>query len=186
MGETRVAVDDCVCSAQGRRYPQMVMNKRNQGPGAHRPVFVDVSGRRRRRLRLAGAVGVLPAVLYVFLLVSTVLGGPTVTSPFLPLPPAPPPAAAGSPTLAPTAPATAAHSSPLATVAPARSTTSVTFASPVAGVVSTVPAAVPTFAPLTASPATTTPAARLTGSARATNKPTSLPSPTNRPTRKAR
>lgn len=57
-----------------------------------RPVFVDGSGRRMRRLRVAGAIVVVPAVGYVCVLFSTLLGGPTVLSPFLPLPD--PPAAA--------------------------------------------------------------------------------------------
>jgi hypothetical protein len=55
-----------------------------------RPVFVDASGRRQRRVRRVGRFLVVPAVGYVALLVSTLLGGPTVNSPYLPLPVAPP------------------------------------------------------------------------------------------------
>ncbi|MEY9870761.1 hypothetical protein ABH931_000215 [Streptacidiphilus sp. MAP12-33] len=59
-----------------------------------RPVFVDASGRRQRRVRLIGRVLVVPAVGYIGLLVSTLLGGPTINSPYLPLPA--PPQAPGS------------------------------------------------------------------------------------------
>ncbi|WP_152648282.1 hypothetical protein [Streptacidiphilus anmyonensis] len=54
-----------------------------------RPVFVDASGRRQRRVRRVGRILVVPAVAYVGLLVSTLLGGPTVNSPYLPLPAGP-------------------------------------------------------------------------------------------------
>ena len=54
-----------------------------------RPVFVDASGRRQRRVRRVGRVLVVPAVAYIGLLVSTLLGGPTVNSPYLPLPAGP-------------------------------------------------------------------------------------------------
>ncbi|WP_369393372.1 hypothetical protein AB5J72_41855 [Streptomyces sp. CG1] len=45
---------------------------------APKPVFVDASGGRRRRLRILVAAAVTPAVAYVALLVSTLLGGPTL------------------------------------------------------------------------------------------------------------
>jgi hypothetical protein len=54
-----------------------------------RPVFVDASGRRQRRVRRIGWVLVVPAVAYIGMLASTLLGGPTVNSPFLPLPSGP-------------------------------------------------------------------------------------------------
>jgi hypothetical protein len=53
------------------------------------PVFVDSSGRRQRRVRRLGRLLVVPAAVYVALLVSTLLGGPTVDSPLLPLPASP-------------------------------------------------------------------------------------------------
>ncbi|MEZ0064234.1 hypothetical protein ABIA32_000212 [Streptacidiphilus sp. MAP12-20] len=65
-----------------------------------RPVFVDASGRRQRRVRRLGRVLVVPAVAYVALLISTLLGGPTINSPYLPLPAAPQPSHA--PVAAPT------------------------------------------------------------------------------------
>ncbi|MFE4969418.1 hypothetical protein [Streptomyces sp. NPDC056660] len=51
-----------------------------------RPVFVDASGRRQRRVRRAARLLVIPAGVYVALLVSTLLGGPTLSAPFVPLP----------------------------------------------------------------------------------------------------
>ncbi|RAG81170.1 hypothetical protein DN069_34295 [Streptacidiphilus pinicola] len=54
-----------------------------------RPVFVDASGRRQRNVRRAGRILVVPAVAYVGLLVSTLLGGPTISIPGLPLPAGP-------------------------------------------------------------------------------------------------
>ncbi|KJS59869.1 hypothetical protein VM95_24795, partial [Streptomyces rubellomurinus] len=70
------------------------------------PVFVDESGRRQRRMRRLGAVAAVPAGGYLVLLASTLLGGPTVNAPFLPLPqPAAPsaPAPAAAPSDAPSA-----------------------------------------------------------------------------------
>jgi hypothetical protein len=57
-------------------------------PGAERaagPVFVDSSGRRQRRVRRIGRLLAVPAAAYLALLLSSVLGGPTVSSPYLPL-----------------------------------------------------------------------------------------------------
>ncbi|MEV5969466.1 hypothetical protein [Streptomyces sp. NPDC051921] len=48
------------------------------------PVFVDTSGRRQRRVRRWGYLLLVPAVGYVALLISALLGGPTVQAPFLP------------------------------------------------------------------------------------------------------
>ncbi|HEY5834510.1 hypothetical protein [Streptomyces sp.] len=50
------------------------------------PVFVDASGRRQRRVRRLGRFLVIPAAGYVALLLSALLGGPSVPSPYLPLP----------------------------------------------------------------------------------------------------
>ncbi|MGW2746897.1 hypothetical protein [Streptomyces sp. NPDC001450] len=49
-----------------------------------RPVFVDSSGRRQRRVLRAARLLVIPAGGYVALLISTMLGGPSVSSPFVP------------------------------------------------------------------------------------------------------
>ncbi|MEV6113561.1 hypothetical protein AB0L59_13860 [Streptomyces sp. NPDC052109] len=51
-----------------------------------RPVFVDSSGQRQRHVLRAARLLVVPAVAYVALLVSTMLGGPTVSAPFVPRP----------------------------------------------------------------------------------------------------
>lgn len=182
-----------------------VMSGSTRGWGGQRPVFVDMSGRRQRRLHMAGALGVLLAVGYVCVLFSTVLfstvlGGPTTHSLLLSLPPARPHATVGS-----------VHPKPA-------STTSMTSASrqpSVVGVALTVPAAMPTSSPtagsaltsgptsatpgayVTASPAasaaasaaaspTTSPAAsaRAAVSARAASKLRSMPTPTSRPTKR--
>lgn len=69
------------------------------------PVFVDTSGRRQRRVRRWGYLLVVPAAAYVVLLISTLLGGPTLQSPFLPSAQAPqtpaPEGTAGSRTASP-------------------------------------------------------------------------------------
>ncbi|MEU6550505.1 hypothetical protein ABZ915_09485 [Streptomyces sp. NPDC046915] len=52
--------------------------------GSERPVFVDSSGRRQRRVRRAARLLLIPAVGYVALLISTVLGGPGLSAPFVP------------------------------------------------------------------------------------------------------
>ncbi|MEV7442742.1 hypothetical protein AB0O22_16565 [Streptomyces sp. NPDC091204] len=69
------------------------------------PVFVDTSGRRQRRVRRWGYLLVVPAVAYVVLLMSTLLGGPTFRSSFLPSAQAPqtpvPGATAGAGTAGP-------------------------------------------------------------------------------------
>ncbi|MFJ5026787.1 hypothetical protein ACIQB5_01575 [Streptomyces sp. NPDC088560] len=51
-----------------------------------RPVFVDTSGRRQRRVMRAARLLVIPAGGYVALLISTVLGGPGGSAPFVPQP----------------------------------------------------------------------------------------------------
>ncbi|WNM29049.1 hypothetical protein RKE30_00815 [Streptomyces sp. Li-HN-5-11] len=53
---------------------------------AVRPVFVDSSGRRQRRVRRAARLLLIPAGGYVALVISTMLGGPTIDSPFVPQP----------------------------------------------------------------------------------------------------
>lgn len=60
-----------------------------RAPGSHaaaRPVFLDASGRRQRWVRRIGRLLVIPAAGYVALLLSAALGGPTISSPYLPLP----------------------------------------------------------------------------------------------------
>ncbi|MFC7596947.1 hypothetical protein ACFQU3_16640 [Terrabacter sp. GCM10028922] len=57
-------------------------------PGSS-PVFLDLTGRRLRRVRLLGASIALVVIGYVGLLLSAALGGPTIDAPFLPRPAAP-------------------------------------------------------------------------------------------------
>ncbi|MGW7523345.1 hypothetical protein [Streptomyces sp. NPDC054783] len=57
-----------------------------------RPVFVDSSGRRQRRVLRAAWLLMIPAGGYVALLISTLLGGPSVSAPFVPQPAATHPA----------------------------------------------------------------------------------------------
>ena len=157
-----------------------------RGQGGQRPVFVDVSGRRQRRLRRAGAFGVLLAVGYVCVLFSTVLfstvlGGPTTHSPFLSLPPVRTRATVGSLHLKP---------------APTASKMSAPRQPSVVGVALTVPVVMPTSSPAagsapTSGPTSTTPTvsptpsptSSPTASVRATGKPTAMPTPANRPTK---
>ncbi|MFI5708887.1 hypothetical protein [Kribbella sp. NPDC051620] len=47
---------------------------------------MDSSGHRHRRIRWVGALVAVPVVGYVLLLVSSVLGGPRVDTPLIPLP----------------------------------------------------------------------------------------------------
>jgi hypothetical protein len=56
------------------------------GNGPMQPVFVDASGRRQRRVRRIARLLVIPAGGYVALLISTLLGGPTISAPFVPQP----------------------------------------------------------------------------------------------------
>ncbi|MFJ8198921.1 hypothetical protein [Streptomyces sp. NPDC096152] len=63
---------------------------------AVRPVFVDSSGRRQRRVLRATRLLLIPAGGYVALLISTVLGGPSISSPAVPQPHSPHPAAPGA------------------------------------------------------------------------------------------
>lgn len=53
---------------------------------ARKPVFVDSSGHRHRKIRRLGLVVAIPVVGYLVLLASSVLGGPQVDTPLIPLP----------------------------------------------------------------------------------------------------
>ncbi|MEV6055285.1 hypothetical protein [Streptomyces sp. NPDC052107] len=73
---------------------------RDREPGTsasepERPVFVDSSGQRQRRVLRAARLLMIPAGGYVALLVSTLLGGPSVSAPFVPQPDATHPAKPG-------------------------------------------------------------------------------------------
>lgn len=53
------------------------------------PVFLDATGRRLKRARVAGGAVTALVVAYVALLLSAALGGPSIDAPFLPRPAAP-------------------------------------------------------------------------------------------------
>ncbi|GAA1235049.1 hypothetical protein GCM10009665_26520 [Kitasatospora nipponensis] len=127
------------------------------GPAVAAPVFVDGSGRRQRRVRRAGRLLAVPAAGYVVLLVSSALGGPTVNSPFLPLPGPPATSAPPGPAAQPPAPTAAAPSQgPGGVAGPARSTPSGHHAS--APGAAPLPVAAHPSGPPTATAPSTTPA----------------------------
>ncbi len=118
------------------------------------PVFVDGSGRRQRRMRRLGRLLLLPAAGYVALLISAAFGGPTPSSPYVPLPRAgdhrpgdaePTPAHRTHRPSPPAGSAPAAHR-------PGTEPSATTTAPPTAG---RAPSASPTAAPPTATPTVT-------------------------------
>ncbi|WP_234543248.1 hypothetical protein [Streptomyces shenzhenensis] len=140
-----------------------------------RPVFVDASGRRQRRVRRVARLLVIPAGAYVALLVSTLLGGPTISAPFVPLP--------LPDTTHPAAPHKAGTGSSAGTGQPAGGTASGAGdanslpSAPRAAVGQSVPPTAATT-PAATSAATAQPA----GTTSATPGPTSAASPTASPT----
>ncbi|MFJ5968748.1 hypothetical protein [Streptomyces sp. NPDC093060] len=120
-----------------------------------RPVFVDSSGRRQRRVLRAARLLVIPAGGYVALLISTMLGGPSISSPFVPQPGATHPAV----------PRASAPDSPPGTGRSAGS------AGPAAARQKSVPTVRKTFSPTGRPAASTAPAA--------TSRPTTITSPTS-------
>jgi hypothetical protein len=135
-----------------------------------RPVLVESSGRRRRRVPRAARLLLIPAGGYVALLISTMLGGPGIGSPFGPQPDS-------------THPATPRATAPDASPGTGHSTGS---ASPTAGQRNPGPAVHKTPGPTDRPAASTTPAA----TSGPTAAPTGITSPTSRaaptPTRKGR
>ena len=57
-----------------------------KSPSVRRPVFLDSTGQRRRLLRRAGAFLDVPIVGYLILMSSSLLGGPRLDTPLVPLP----------------------------------------------------------------------------------------------------
>ncbi|MDQ0312475.1 cytoskeletal protein RodZ [Kitasatospora herbaricolor] len=152
-----------------------------KGAAEPTPVFVDASGRRQRQVRRFGRLLVVPAVGYVILLVSTLLGGPTVQSPFLPSAQAPRPSVSGPPTT-PEAPSPTVEAQPSARPAPTRS--AARGATAATAPTTTGPGA--TTAGASAAPATTAPgnSDSLPTSAAGHGKPTSAPGRSGKPTAK--
>jgi len=136
-------------------------------------------------LRLAGAILVVPAVGYVALLFSTVLGGPTIQSPLLPLP-APPPAAAVQARQPQPVPASGPTRPVADRVSAAQQPGALTptTAGPLPAVTPT-PSATPLTLPMTAPSPSPTANGRTTLSPAPTRtapgKPAGLPTPTRRP-----
>lgn len=119
------------------------------------PVFVDPTGRRHRTIRRAGALLAVPAGGYVVLLISSLLGGPSLDTPLIPLPEAVRPASRPQPATEPSAPSVGDPVAPVVVEsADTERTASPTSTSPAPTAVPSTPA---TFSPSTATPSTTDP-----------------------------
>ncbi|MFD8995941.1 hypothetical protein [Streptomyces abikoensis] len=116
-----------------------------------RPVFVDSSGRRQRHVRRAARLLVIPAGGYVALLVSSMLGGPAVSSPTVPLSQNPRPAA---PVASEPATPSADRPTPTAKATPRTTAPTVKAAPRPAATTRTAPTAAATAAPPTTAPRT--------------------------------
>jgi hypothetical protein len=153
------------------------------------PVFVDSTGRRHRTIRRAGAFLAVPATAYVVLLVSSLLGGPTVNTPLVPLPAAPERLSEPRPVVTPTpvsagesttSPETAGPSEKTPTQDPTQLPTPILVTpvtAPVTPGMPTSPTGNPTGTP-TATPTGTptgTPTVTPTGTPTGTPTPTSTP-----------
>lgn len=133
---------------------------------AERPVFVDSSGRRQRRVLRVARLLVIPAGGYVALLISSLLGGPSISSPFVPLPDSPHRATPRA--TAPDSPTTGhSHSAGRTSPGTARETSAPSTASQASGpsARSSSPATSTTSDVPTPTPATTTTTATTPGTA---------------------
>lgn len=132
------------------------------------PVFVDPSGRRRRRVRLFGGLALGAIAVYLGLVATAFLGGPDVVAPLLPKPPAAAnDAAQEGPVVEPT-PSAVPSVAPDATAPPTP----------------TAPEGVapqPTTAPAPVAPAPTEPPADEPGKSEAAPGRTNTPEPPKRP-----
>ncbi|WP_438489948.1 hypothetical protein [Streptomyces sp. S186] len=135
---------------------------------APKPIFVDASGGRRRRLRLLVAALVAPAMAYVALLVSTLLGGPTLPA-LLPHPMRPKPGAG----------AVAAHKTRRAQPSPTAAATPQRHRSP--GRTTTVPKAIGGASAKAKSPSTAKPSPTAKASPRPKPSESHKPSPGHKP-----
>ena len=137
-------------------------------------MFVDPSGRRRRRARMFSGLALGAIAIYLGLVATAFLGGPDIVTPLLPRPPATAndaarqvPAVAPSPTAVPSA-------------VPEESTPPTP---PSAEAVDTQPTTEPTTSPMTApvEPAATDPAADEPGRSEEAPGKTNTPEPPQRP-----
>lgn len=126
-------------------------------------VFVDPTGRRRRFARRAAVVFAVPATGYVCLLVSTMVGGPSLDTPFIPLPDAVRPESRQHQVDERTVP-----DGPSGTIGP--------------GAATTTPSGTPGESPSPTVPTPTQPPTTIQGSPQPTVTPTPLPSTPGRPT----
>ncbi|MGW4567122.1 hypothetical protein ACWEN3_33605 [Streptomyces sp. NPDC004561] len=124
-------------------------------PEPARPVFVDSSGRRQRHVLRAARLLVIPAGGYVALLIGTMLGGPSISSPFVPQPDAAHPAVPRA-TASDSSSGTGHSTGSAGTTArrDSRTTARQTTSGPTGR--TTAPAAPPAAAPTRTSPTTTT------------------------------
>lgn len=184
LDECSPALTIAAGSASWSAYSGATMGTSLRRDIEHRPVFLDASGRRQRRLRVAGAILVAPAVGYVGLLLSAVLGGPTINSPFLPLPDPLAVVAAQHPKATPTSVRTSGPARP-----PAVDVASIqrpSGAGPTFPVARPIPVALTTSSVITAPTPASAPMSTPVATAlptQATGRPTSLPTQaTGRPT----
>ncbi|MGW1343923.1 hypothetical protein ACWCOV_22950 [Kribbella sp. NPDC002412] len=152
-----------------------------KSPSARRPVFLDSTGRRHRAIRRAGAVLAVPAAGYLILVVSSVLGGPSLDTPLVPLPEAAKPAP-NKPVVTPGPAAVQSVRPSVAAATPQRVSTPTPSSTP-------QPSSTPTVVPtptiaqstrVTGSP--TTPPGKPT-TAHPSNKPTAPPGRTKSPSK---
>ncbi|HEY3001506.1 MAG TPA: hypothetical protein VGJ44_04085 [Kribbellaceae bacterium] len=140
-------------------------------------IFVDPTGRRRRIARRGAVVIAALAVGYLGLLVSTVLGGPSVHTPLIPVPKAARPESKPQPTVTPSEVANSPQ--PTATPMPSGSQTLTPSASPTPArtqppVATVTPSPTPTTGKPTTPPGSPTTHGTTTGPGR-TNSPTVKP-----------
>ncbi|MEU6656101.1 hypothetical protein ABZ904_43820 [Streptomyces sp. NPDC046900] len=152
------------------------------GPGAPksqsvRPVFVDSSGRRQRRVLRAAQLLVIPAGGYVALLISALLGGPTLNAPFVPQPDSPHPTTPG--VTAPDASSGTGHSAGNGSPAAAQTNSRPTPTQRASG-------STDRSAASAASAAAPVPTAASTGIASPTSTPTASATPVSNPHSKGR
>lgn len=125
---------------------------------------MDSTGRRHRTIRRAGAFLAVPATAYVVLLVSSLLGGPTVNTPLVPLPAAPQHVSEPRPVVTPTQVPTVEATTAVETVRPSENSPT------------QAPTRVPTPTPVT--PVTTAPVTPRKPTT-PTGTPTGTPTPTS-------
>ncbi|MEV0284000.1 MULTISPECIES: hypothetical protein [unclassified Kribbella] len=151
-----------------------------KSPSARRPVFLDSTGRRHRAIRRAGAVLAVPAAGYLILVVSSVLGGPSLDTPLVPLPEAAKPAPK-KPAVTPAPAAVQSVHPSEAAVTPDSTSTPTPSGTPQPSSTPTV-LPTPTITPSTRATASpTTPPGKPT--AHVSNKPTTPPGRTKSPSK---